>query len=383
MQEINTKKKILYVITKSNFGGAQRYVYNLATNLPKEKFDVKVALGGSGLLVEKLEKKKVSVITIPRLGRDINLFAEFFVFFSLLRIFYHERPDVVHLNSSKIGGIGTLAARLVFIKRIIFTSHGWAFNESRSRLSRMLIWVLQWFTVILAHKTIAVSKSDYVQGARMLFCKSKIALVHNGIGDMHFKARTTARKGLLNGTESPVKALWIGTISELNKNKGLIYLLKAIKIIVESGTQYKDIVCVILGEGEEKDSFAQYIRENNLQKNIVLAGYMEDAHRYIKAFDIFTLTSLKEGLPFVLLEAAKAKLPIIATNVGGIPEIVSDMQTGMLIRPQSSSEIAKGIMLLAEDKKRRIQLGEALNSYVGHNFSFERMLEGTKTLYNR
>jgi len=92
--------------------------------------------------------------------------------------------------------------------------------------------------------------------------------------------------------------------------------------------------------------------------------------------------NLSELPSWYVTEAAKAKLPVIATNVGGIPEIIVDMQTGMLIRPKNSSEIAKGIAFMAEDKTRRVQLGEALNSYVGHNFSFERMLEGTKTLYN-
>ncbi len=393
-----TKIKILYVITKSNFGGAQRYVYNLATNLPKEKFDIKVALGGSGLLAQNLEKSKIPIVSIPCLVRDINIFAEILVFFSLLRIFYSERPDVVHLNSSKIGGTGALAGRIYNLlpkgnhlktenyklkTKIIFTSHGWAFNESRGRISRAAIWLLQWLTVLLSHKTITVSKSDYRQGSDMPFCKSKIALVYNGISGLRFKARANARRELLGDSALGRKNLWIGTISELHKNKGLIYLLGAIKSLVENNIECKDITCVILGDGEEKEFLTQYIHDNNLEKNIILAGYKEKAYKYLKAFDIFTLTSLKEGLPFVLLEAAHAKLPVIATNVGGIPQIIIDMKTGILIRPKNSSEIAKGIIFMAEDKKRRVQLGSSLNSHAEQNFSFDGMLEGTKTLYNR
>ncbi len=393
---ITQKRKILYVITKSNFGGAQRYVYNLATNLSKEKFDVLVVLGGAGLLADKLEKAKIPTIAIPHLARDINPFAEIFVFFSLLRIFYHERPDVVHLNSSKIGGIGALAGRIynLFPKgnplktenyrlktKIIFTSHGWAFNENRNGISKAIIWLLQWFTVLLSHKTITVSKSDYEQGVEMPLVNSKITLVYNGVGNLRFKAETTARRELLGDSFAENKNLWIGTISELHKNKGLIYLLRAIKSLVENNIEHKNITCVVLGDGEEKEYLTQYIKDNNLEKNIILTGYKEDAHRYLKAFDIFTLTSLKEGLPFVLLEAAEAKLPVIATNVGGIPQIIIDMQTGILIRPKNSSEIAKGILFLSGDKKRRVSLGLALNSHVEYGFSFEGMLEGTKRLY--
>src|SRR5688572_22606349 len=114
------KKKILYIITKSNWGGAQKYVHDLATGLPKEQFDVAVAFGhaspeatqakrGTGSLKERLDVAGIRTISIPRLGRDIQLIDESAVFFSLVKLIRNEKPDVIHLNSPKIGGLGALA----------------------------------------------------------------------------------------------------------------------------------------------------------------------------------------------------------------------------------------------------------------------------------
>ena len=102
--------KILYVITKSNWGGAQRYVYDIATSLDKEMFDAVVACGGNGPLAIKLREAGIRVITIPLLQRDINIIKEFLSLFALIKIFNREQPDIIHLNSTKIGGLGAVAA---------------------------------------------------------------------------------------------------------------------------------------------------------------------------------------------------------------------------------------------------------------------------------
>ncbi|NQV93114.1 glycosyltransferase, partial [Candidatus Kaiserbacteria bacterium] len=142
------KKKILFIITKSNFGGAQRYVYDIARSLSPDAFDVVVAFGGEGLLKDKLAHAKIRTVPIEDLERDINIFNEIDVFFQLLKLYRVEKPDIVHLNSSKIGGIGALAGRIAQVPLIIFTAHGWAFNEERSWGARKIIAFLYWITLI-------------------------------------------------------------------------------------------------------------------------------------------------------------------------------------------------------------------------------------------
>ena len=136
--ETTVKKKILFVITKSNWGGAQRYVYDLATHLPKEEFEVAVAFGGTGevgasagLLEVRLREAGVRIIFLTTFARDIGILREFSAFFELLRTIRAENPDVLHLNSSKAGGLGALSGRIAGLRRIIFTAHGFAPNELR------------------------------------------------------------------------------------------------------------------------------------------------------------------------------------------------------------------------------------------------------------
>ena len=125
------RKKVLFLITKSNWGGAQRYVYDLVTTLDKSQFDVVVALGGNGILVEMLNHAGIRTIIIQSLARNISIKNELSFARELWNILRIEKPDVFHVNSSKAGGVGTFLGRLSRVPRIIFTAHGWAFNEDR------------------------------------------------------------------------------------------------------------------------------------------------------------------------------------------------------------------------------------------------------------
>src|SRR6185437_2692500 len=113
------RKKVLYVITKGNFGGAQRYVFDLATHLPKEKFEAVVVCGVGGSLIEKLRDAHIRTITISSLERNASIFSDIAAFFALWKIIRQEKPDILHLNSSKAGGLGVVAGRLSGIKRIL------------------------------------------------------------------------------------------------------------------------------------------------------------------------------------------------------------------------------------------------------------------------
>ena len=120
MQITNTKKEILYVITKGNWGGAQRYVFDLATAAKEADFDVSVLIGENGLLNKKLEASSIPVIAAPKLKRDIHLLGDIHAVWHLFLIFKKEKPNIVHLNSSMAGATGVLAARLACIHLILF-----------------------------------------------------------------------------------------------------------------------------------------------------------------------------------------------------------------------------------------------------------------------
>lgn len=380
------KKKILYVITKSNFGGAQRYVYDLARHIPKSEFEVKVALGGTGekhgkmgTLEEKLQAVSIPVIPITHFMRDMSPYEDVQAFFELLRIVKKEKPNVLHVTSSKAGGIGAVIGRITRTPHIIFTSHGLAFDESwRPKWQRVLIWLASWCTFFFATQTIQITKDTYNRARSMPLMKNKHTLIHNGREAFVFFTRNEARSKLADTKNaSPQKDIWIGVLSELTKNKNLHVLIDAMALIHKNGHSPHLYVC---GEGEERDSLEKRIAEESLEEYIHLKGYIPNAANYLTAFDIFTLPSSKEGLPYVLIEAGFAALPVVASNIPGIKDIVTHHKTGLLV-PITSEHLANAFITLLEDKSLREKYGQNLHAHVKKTFSVSHMVEQTVALY--
>lgn len=371
------KKKVLMAITKGNWGGAQRYVFDLATNIPKNSFEVVVAYGQGNNLEEKLSRKGIRTIRVSNLGRDIKIFCDLSTFFSLLKIIRKEKPDILHLNSSKIGGIGALAGRITGVKNIVFTGHGWAWNEDRNWLSKALITLAHWLTILMSHKVIAVSGKIASEIKRLpLVNNSKIIVIHNGISSIEYEERFAAR-ALLGDKVS--EKFWVGAIAELHKNKGLDTLIEAFGKISD---RHSDTALVIVGEGEERKKLASQIEKLSLSKKAVLLGFVDDAGRLLKAFDILVLPSRTEAFPYVPLEAGLAQLPLIATKVGGVPELISDNKNGLLIEPGDSDELAEKIDELLENSTKATVLGHNLRKTVEKDFSTSSMVEKTLSVYN-
>jgi glycosyltransferase involved in cell wall biosynthesis len=376
--------KVLILITKSNGGGAQRYVYDLATNLPKSDFEVEVMAGGGGVMIDKLTEAGIKSSGDLPIGRDINIFDDIKAFFKLVSILKQKKPDVLHVNSSKIGGLGALAGRLVGIKNIIFTAHGWAFNENRTFISKFIIKTLHWLTIFLSHRTISVSEALTSQMENWPFVKDKVSVVHNGIKNEAIFSKINARFELAkinpifdNFTKNnQIKDLvFIGSVGELHHIKGYEYAIAGIKKL------NKKFVYLIIGDGEHRTNIENKIKELGLENSVLLLGRVPNASHYLKAFDIFLMTSLSEGLPYVLLEAGIAQLPIVATAVGGIPEVIDDMESGILIQSKKEKEILHAIEYYLNHKKTLKEFGTAIQTKIIRDFSIDKMISETIEVY--
>jgi glycosyltransferase involved in cell wall biosynthesis len=380
------KKKILHCITKANWGGAQRYVYDLATSLPNDSYESIVLFGLDGVLNQKLQAVNIKTIILEDFLKNVNIFKDFSALIKLIKIFKKERPDIIHLNSSKMGFLGALAGRLTGINKIIFTGHGWAFNEDRSKWQKRIIYLLHLTTIALAHVTITVSEQTKRQVAGTnYFCK-KITVIKNGIGMINFYDKQTAREKILEKLPADLdlkNRLWLGTISELHKNKGLKYVIEAMHELEALTDEKSDLpILIIIGEGEKREKLQERINRYNLEDAVFLIGRIDEAERYLKAFNIFTLTSITEALPYVLLEAGQAGLPIIASAVGGIPEIIEDMVSGILVRPKEPEEIRKAIDFLLKNPSRMVTFGQNIKEKVEKGFTKDEMVKKTIELYN-
>lgn len=381
--------KILYIITKSNWGGAQRYVYDMATRAAQEQnCTVKVALGGSGMLAQKLEAADIPVIKIAGLERDVNPVKDLSAFFGLVSLLRTERPDVLHVNSSKIGAMGALAGRIASIPKIIFTAHGWAFNENRGFVSKLLIKIIYWFTIFFSHATITVSENMRSKIKYWPFIAGKTVVIRNGVDVPAYFTKDSARIMLMEHCPAIKTALgddwkqcvWIGTIAELHPIKSLDTAIAAVAEVVKKGQK---VIYAIMGEGQERARLEKQISDLGLSKQVFLTGHVDNAAQYLKAFDIFMLVSVSEGLAYVIIEAGMAGLPVVATAVGGIPELVDDMKSGLLIQPRKPTEIAKSIEFMLEHKSTAHEYARELQAKMKADFSVEKMFAKTFALYKQ
>ncbi|MFH1979248.1 MAG: glycosyltransferase [Patescibacteria group bacterium] len=355
----HTKRKILYIITKSRWAGAGKYTHDLATNLPPEQFEVVVAAGGEGQMAKKIKEKNIQYYNIGNFQRDISIFKDILAFFEILSLIFKTKPKIIHVSSSKAGGLTGLA---IFIYKIfkkctaVFTAHGWAFAEQRPKTQIKLIKFTSKLTCLFYNNIICVSEFD-----RQLAIKNQIApekklvTIHNGVKpeDYNFLSKEQAREELTKNkkTREQENQLWVGTIGEDTKNKGHKYL---------------------------KNAFPEAV----IFKNLI------PADKYLKAFDIFVLPSIKEGLPYILMEAGLAHLPVIASAVGGVPEIINEdpstgsgQATGLLVKPADEKELAEKIETLTNNPKLRSDLSYALWEKINREFTFPKMLEATINVY--
>lgn len=379
------KKKILFVITKSNWGGAQRYVYDLASHLSPDRYEAVVAAGGEGTLFQKLQSAGIRAIPIPSFERNIRIGKEFRSFFNLVRILRREKPAVVHLNSSKAGGIGAAAAWIYTFMAcaprplVVFTAHGWGFNEPRHAPARIMIRFLSAVAGIFQDIVICINAAD-AKSARGIIRRKKIVLIPNGISAFTVMARDNARRELSGACAREIAPdeFLIGTIAELTKNKGHEYLLDALAAVSARGVRAR---AIWIGEGELRDALEKRILARGLEKTIFLTGFLDDARTYLSAFDVFVLPSLKEGTPYTILEAMHAGVPVIATPRGGIPDCIEDQKTGILVRPADAKELANAIERASQDAALLESLAKNARTVVQRDYTLERMLSVTEKIY--
>jgi len=387
---MNTKKKILFLVTQSEFGGAQRFIYTLIRgmrNISAIHHEVVVAAGPEGDdengLLSILEKEGINTIHLKYSRRSVNPFFDFLGLIEIYKLIKKEKPDILFLCSTKAGFLGSLAAKFnskfkIQNAKLIYRIGGWTFNDPWPKWKKKIYF---WFEKISAKwKDIIINnaESDRKQAIKSgIKPRERIITIYNGIdvNNLDFFAKQEA--GIILNIQP---SFIIGTIANLYPSKGLKYLVEAANLAKYKlqNTEYK---FVVIGEGRERKKLENLIKKYNLENNFFLVGAIPGAYKYLRAFDIFVLPSLKEGFPWVILEAMAAQVPIIATKVGAISEIIDDGKNGILVEPADFDGLAKAILRLAEDKSLQERLSMEARKTVEARFGLDKMVSEVEKLF--
>lgn len=376
------RKKILYIVTQGVLGGAQKYVLDLATGL-KNNFDCAIASGVGEALGEAAAKANIPYHRLSYLTRDIHPLFDVLAVFEIARLVKRLKPDIVHLNSTKAMIVGSLGARLGGATTVLSTMHGLVLAEPLPLPKKLLYYLAEKLAAPFQNAWIAVSSADRAAALKYaLKPAEKVFVIHNGIDfdKLDFLPREQAREEILKLLPPPARDKKIlFALADHYPVKGLEVLAKAVAEIKNRN----DIAVVNIGRpGPATKNLEHILQKLKLQDSFFILKSVSEPTRLLKAADIFVLPSLKEGLPYALLYAAAAELPITASAVGGIPEVVKDNASALLVPSDDADKLAQAIQRLLDDKPlaNRLAGQAALGAQL---FNLPTMLDKTKKLYQQ
>jgi len=363
--------RILMVVTLPDWGGAQAYVHQLALAC-KGRYNVTVACGTPGPLIPLLVQADVPVIEIPSMGRNPHPVRDARALVHLGRILRRGRFDLVHLNSTKAGLIGRLAALFAEVPVVIFTAHGWAFGPARPRWQRLLLAGCERLTASLATKIICVSGYDRRLAEEFRVGRAgQLTVIRNGLDPAPYLSggRDELRRQLAPGGE------------RLTTMVARLAFPKDPFTVVEAWLRVGCGKLCLVGDGPLRPSLERrYAKE--LGDRLLLLGHRSDLPRILAASDLFVLASKQEGSPLAILEAMFAGRAVVASETGGIPELVQHGETGLVVPMGSVSALARALESLLQDDETRNRMGRRGRERALAHFSSERMIRETFSLYD-
>jgi len=364
------KIKVLEVIDKTFLGGGQKNLLSLIENLDKEKFDVSVCSNPGGHLVDEVIKNSISHFPVSMSKRMSHKPIKD------MRILLKENEfDIIHTHGGVAGFYGRWAARRFKKLAVVHTLHGLHYLYYRNIFLKYLYIGLEKIFSRFTNVVIFVSQADRNNGLKYkLASKEKIRLIENGIDFSSFEKRCSQEKHEDERRRSPV----IGTVARLHRQKNISLLLKAGARIKKS---YPGLKVLVVGDGPLRRKLEKLNKRLGTNDMIDFLGERKDIPCLISQMNIFVLPSLWEGLPYVLLEAAAMKMPVIGTDVDGIREMIQNEVTGILVSPKKPDPLAEALMRLLDNRKWGEELGLRFHKSVKEKYTISRMIHNIQDLY--
>lgn len=362
------------LVTLSEWGGAQHVVYLLAKGL-REHYEVTVGCGGGGPLIPRLQAEGVRVVEIPEFCRPPHPVRDLRVLVTLYQWLRRERFTLVHTHSTKAGVLGRLAARWAGAPVVLFTAHGWAFTEGRSAWTRALLTQVERLVARVSDRIVCVSEYDRDLAIRLRVADPEtLVTIRNGLDTGEFL--TPADAGGIRDTLGAAGDFLIASVGRLAAPKDPFTLISALRMLPDPRSRL-----LLIGSGSLRHAIERHIRAEGVAERVWLAGERTDVPAILREADVFVHSSHREGLPLVIIEAMLAGLPVVATNIGGIPELVDEGVTGILVPRDDPGALADALRRLMMDPALRRRIGTEGRDKALQAFSHDRMLADYLRLY--
>jgi glycosyltransferase involved in cell wall biosynthesis len=381
--------RVIRIIARLNIGGPARHVTILDRGLRGRGYDTLLVYGRPGRDEGSLENLADGLPThlIPELGRRIRPTSDLQAFIRLLRLMFARQPQIVHTHTAKAGALGRLAAFLYNCTRrkrhravVFHTFHGHVlegyFGPMGSRLAR----VAERAFCRVTDCVVAISDGQRADLTRRFhLCRDeKIAVVPLGLELDDLFQTNAGQSSLRPGLGLGLDDIVIGYVGRLVPIKDLPLLVRAFALVAGEDDR---VHLLIAGDGPEREPLTTLGRSLGVSTRLHLVGWRSDLRRLYASCDLVALTSINEGTPVALIEAMAAGLPVVATSVGGVPDVIEHGVTGLLVSAREPAAFADGLRSLISNETARRQMGQRARQRAAERFTSTRLIDDVDRLY--
>jgi glycosyltransferase involved in cell wall biosynthesis len=386
-----TKIKVIHVITRFDKGGAAENTFLTVTGLQSMGYEVILVRGLSyesnmgpaetkavESCLEDADGKGIQILTIRELVRRIYPLGDLKTLYKLITIFSEEKPHIVHMHTSKAGILGRWAARLAGIHVIIHSPHGHVFWGYFNKWKTRAYIFLERLTATITDRIIMLTSREKKDHLRCHIAhENKFTVIHSGVDLSRFSDALVDPDDAKKKLGIPKGTFVVGTVGRLTHIKGHKYLIEAARKILLTRPE---MTFIFLGDGELMNDLKAQAASLGIYDKVKFLGWREDVAEVMATFDLFVLPSLNEGMGKVLVEAMAMRKPIIASNVGGIPDLVKNEENGLLVPPEDAEAIARSISILHSHPLKRRAMGEK-GKAIAVEYGADAMVQKIDRLY--
>ncbi len=346
------KKTIVHIAQSA--GGVAEYLYMFLKNFKRKDYEnILIASQDYENQLDRFKPYTSNIYIVPMV-REIEPKNDIKAILKVRKVLKQIKPDIVYLHSSKAGAIGRIALAFNFKTKILYNAHGWYFNAQISDKKKKIFAIIEKILAIKTDKIINISKSEYESALKYKIApEKKMCIIENGIDFTKFENNDKYREETRKKYHIADNEIVIGVVGRLTEQKDPITMIKAFELVHKEN---KNTRLMYVGSGELEENVKQYAKEKNILDKIIITGWVDNVEKYIPAFDIAVLPSKWEGFGLVLIEYMACDKPIIATNVGGISDIIENCKNGMLCNAQDYKAIGKTIINLIKNENLKRQI---------------------------
>jgi len=379
--------KIVRIIARLNIGGPAINAVLLSEGLNGNGFKT-VLVAGS---IEKSEgdmsylayQRGVSPVVVNELSRSIDPLKDLMALWKIYRIIKTEKPDIVHTHTAKAGTLGRLAAILAGVPVRVHTFHGHVFDGYFNKITARAFIAIERFLGRFTTKIIAVSNSvaNDVSIRYNIVPNAKIAVIPLGFDLERFFTSSSNKGRLKKELGLAEDCLLVGIAGRLVPIKNHKMFLDAAKKILATSPYSLVTKFIIVGDGELRRELENYATKTGIADKVVFLGWRRDLDYIYADLDVVCLTSLNEGTPVSLIEAMASSKPVVATDVGGVKDIVKNGVNGLLVQSGDVNGFRDAVINLLQDAEKRGEMGDKGKEFVKADYNKDRLIKDTEQLY--